>query len=85
MKRKCDYCPRLLMEIDYYGQRLIGCAECNRWGLPDDKRLIMEMPDRDLEALRKRVGGWLASFVERNYRNNEGDETDHDARDDDVE
>ena len=55
MKRKCDYCPRLLMEIDYYGQRLIGCAECNRWGLPDDKRLIMEMPDRDLEALRKRV------------------------------
>jgi len=22
----------LLIEINYYGERLIGCIECNRWG-----------------------------------------------------
>ena len=33
----CRYCSRPLMSIDYYGEMLIGCIECNRWGRPDDK------------------------------------------------
>ena len=27
----CPHCHRPLIEIDYYGERLIGCIECNRW------------------------------------------------------
>ena len=40
------------MEIDHYGEVLIGCINCNRWGHPDDDKLIMELMDSDLEALR---------------------------------
>jgi len=48
----CPYCRRPLIEIDYYGDRLVACIECNRWGKPDDKTLVMELLDDDLEALR---------------------------------
>jgi hypothetical protein len=69
VKRQCDCCPRLLMEIDYYGQRLIGCTECNRWGLPDDKRLIMEMPDGDLKAIEEaRQSGGATQIMTPAYR-----------------
>jgi len=27
----CSQCNALLIEIDLYGERLIGCIECNRW------------------------------------------------------
>jgi hypothetical protein len=40
------------MRIDYYGEVLIGCIDCNRWGHPGDKTLSMEMLEDDLEALR---------------------------------
>jgi hypothetical protein len=43
---------RPLMEIDHYGELLIGCIECNRWGHPDDQELIMQLLEADLEALR---------------------------------
>jgi hypothetical protein len=49
--KHCSHCHGRLIEIDYYGQRMIGCIECNRWGWPHDERLLMEMPDDDLEAL----------------------------------
>ena len=53
----CSQCNGLLIEVDYYGQRLLGCIECNRWGLShSDERYLMEMPEDDLEALRDRVG-----------------------------
>jgi hypothetical protein len=29
-------------EIDHYGERLIGCIECNRWGRPGDGTLPMQ-------------------------------------------
>jgi hypothetical protein len=48
----CPYCHRSLTEIDYYGELLVGCVECNRWGRPGDKRLVMELLEEDLEALR---------------------------------
>jgi hypothetical protein len=43
------------MRIDYYGEMLIGCIDCNRWGRPDDKKLIMELLEDDLEALRASI------------------------------
>jgi hypothetical protein len=38
----CPYCSRPLIEIDYYSEPLIGCIDCNRWGKPSDKTLVME-------------------------------------------
>jgi hypothetical protein len=32
----CPHCHRPLIEIDYCGEGLIGCIECNRWGWPGD-------------------------------------------------
>jgi len=48
----CRYCHRTLIEIDHYGERLIGCLECNRWGRPEDATLPMQLLEDDLEALR---------------------------------
>jgi hypothetical protein len=53
----CPYCNRPISQIDYYGEILIGCIECNRWGRPDDTRLVMELLEDDLEALRASVKG----------------------------
>ena len=48
----CPYCNGPLMEIDHYGEVLVGCIDCNRWGHPGDDKLIMELMESDLEALR---------------------------------
>ena len=53
--RNCPYCDRPLTKIDRYGEVLIGCIDCNRWGRRGDKKLIMEMMEDDLEALRASV------------------------------
>ena len=50
----CPHCHRRLIQIDYYGEALVGCVDCNRWGKPDDEDLIMELMEADIEALRKR-------------------------------
>lgn len=52
--KHCPHCHRLLIEIDHYGERLIGCIECNRWGLPGDATLPMQLLEDDLRALRAR-------------------------------
>ena len=44
------------MKIDHYGEMLVGCIQCNRWGHPGDKKLIMELMTDDLEALRQAKG-----------------------------
>ena len=49
----CPYCNRPLMEIDHYGEVLVGCIHCNRWGHPGDEKLIMELLESDLEAYAK--------------------------------
>jgi hypothetical protein len=36
----CPYCQ--------YGEMLVGCIDCNRWGLPGDDKLIMELLESDL-------------------------------------
>jgi hypothetical protein len=47
----CFHCKRLIIEIDHYGQRLIGCIECNRWTLPGSRRVV-ELTEDDIQALR---------------------------------
>jgi hypothetical protein len=49
----CDRCKRPLIEIEHYSHRFIGCIECNRWGWRGSKRLYMELPEQELEALRR--------------------------------
>jgi hypothetical protein len=59
----CFQCWLPLIEIDNYGQRLIGCVECNRWTrlgskhvdmqLPEDD-IDMQLPEDDIDALRRR-------------------------------
>jgi hypothetical protein len=51
----CDHCQQPLIEIDLYGERWIGCANCNRWGKPGDAKLVMELSEEDLTAVRERV------------------------------
>jgi hypothetical protein len=51
----CPHCHRPLIEIDHYGERLIGCMEC-RWGRPGDAALPMQLREDDVEALRARRG-----------------------------
>ena len=48
-------CGSPLMKIDHYGEVLIGCVHCNRWGHSGDKKLTLEMLEDDLEALRESV------------------------------
>jgi hypothetical protein len=39
----CTHCHQRLIELDHYGERLIGCIECNRWGRPGDATLPMQL------------------------------------------
>ena len=39
-----------------YGEQLIGCIECNRWGRPGDATLPMQLREDDLEAIKARRG-----------------------------
>src|SRR4029079_18873853 len=50
----CPKCRRLLISIDYYGELLVGCIACNRWGRPGDKTLVMELLEADIEELDTR-------------------------------
>jgi hypothetical protein len=52
----CPHCHRPLIEIDYYGERLLGCVECNRWGRLGDTTLPMQLLEDDLEAIRASKG-----------------------------
>jgi hypothetical protein len=56
----CPCCGGQLVEIDHYGDRLIGCAKCNKWNWRGGKGLEVELPQDDLEALRAFMG-WSAS------------------------
>jgi hypothetical protein len=47
---KCDRCHQLI-EIDHYGERLIGCIECNRWKWRGSERVLLELKPKNLEAL----------------------------------
>jgi hypothetical protein len=48
---KCPSCHRPLIEIDHYGERLVGCVKCNCWGWPGSDKPFMALPEDDLQAL----------------------------------
>ena len=50
----CDKCGERLIEIDYYGERLTGCGECNKWGRLGDTNRVLELKEDDLAAVRER-------------------------------
>jgi hypothetical protein len=59
----CSQCNGPLIEIDFYGERLVGCIECNRW--TRDGWLFIHLPEEDLEALRADRGPeTIAEFLE---------------------
>ena len=58
----CPHCGSPLMKIDHYGEVLIGCVHCNYWGRPGDDKLIMEVMESDLEALKGLTGGGQYDF-----------------------
>jgi hypothetical protein len=53
----CNFCGLPVIEIDHYGERLVGCIDCNRWSWHGSERdrLFIELPKEDIEALRERL------------------------------
>ena len=58
---KCDNCRQALIEIDHYGERLVGCIECNRWSWRGSQKLLLELPDDDIDALREREASGISN------------------------
>jgi hypothetical protein len=51
LDKTCRLCHRPLIEIEHYGERLIGCMYCNRWAWEGSQDLFMALPEQDLQAL----------------------------------
>ena len=49
---RCPRCNGPLIEIDRFGERLVGCIECNRWTWADSGSISMALPDDDLYAIK---------------------------------
>ena len=49
---RCPRCNEPLIEIVRFGERLIGCIECNRWTWPDTGSISMALPEDDLYAIK---------------------------------
>jgi hypothetical protein len=45
----CPYCHRPPIEIDHYGERLIGCIRCNRWTWPGTEKPFMALHSAPLK------------------------------------
>ena len=63
MLEKCDRCKRPLTEIDYYGDCLVGCVECNVWR---GNQLEVKLSEEDLMALKeidRQVSGVAQFYV----------------------
>jgi hypothetical protein len=53
---KCPHCDGPLINIDRFGERLVGCIECNRWTWPDSAGCVsMSLPEDDLISVRRHV------------------------------
>jgi hypothetical protein len=55
MGKTCPHCDGALVEIDLYGEHLIGCVQCNLWEWRDDDGLFRQLKEEDIAALRERV------------------------------
>jgi hypothetical protein len=49
--KHCAQCHGPLIEIDHYGERLIGCIDCNCWQ-SSKSAFIAELSLEDIQALR---------------------------------
>ena len=49
-RRSCHKCRRRMLELDYYGERLKGCPDCNVWVRDDGSR--RKIPEHDIAALK---------------------------------
>ena len=59
----CSQCSAQLTEIDFYGERMVGCIDCNRW--TRDGWLYIHLAEEDLAALRADRGPkTIAEFLE---------------------
>ena len=43
----CSQCNGPLIEVDFYGERMIGCIECNRW--TRDGWIFIDLPEEILK------------------------------------
>jgi hypothetical protein len=53
MEKRCPQCEEPIVEIDHYGERLIGCLTCNRW--MGEAKVLKQLDGADIIALRGRV------------------------------
>jgi hypothetical protein len=53
MDKRCPHCEEPLIEIDHYGERLIGFAICNQWVGEDE--MVTQLEEADITALTGRV------------------------------
>jgi hypothetical protein len=51
--KSCPHCDSSLIEIDHYGEHLIGCITCNRW--MGENKVLVQLDEADIAALRGRV------------------------------
>jgi hypothetical protein len=49
----CEECDSVVINIDNYGERLIGCYKCNKWRRPGEVDFARTLPNEDVAALRK--------------------------------
>jgi len=65
---RCPRCAGPLSEIDRFGERLVGCTECNRWTWPDSGECIsLSLPQDDLISVRRRVRPIAAARFSRAF------------------
>jgi hypothetical protein len=48
----CDRCNGPVIEIDFYGEHLVGCIECNCWR-GTRSAFILDLSVEDIQALRE--------------------------------
>ena len=63
----CSRCKRPLIEIDHYGERLIGCLECNRLGWPGQPEGERRLAPPDFHQ-----GSMIAFPSSANHKTNNG-------------
>jgi len=51
----CADCNGPQIEIERFGERLVGCIECNWWVWPTSENISLALTEQDLKALRERV------------------------------
>ena len=68
IQRRCPRSNGPLIEIDRFGERLVGCIECNRWTWPDSETISMALREgarRNVETRYRRQLGSSSRFSSR--------------------